>query len=256
MTAQLRLWERDETRLDAESPVLLSVRESRKARQLIIQALPPRTVEVVVPRGMRADFVRGFITEHRDWITRAGAELIASYPSVDLRPDLIDLSALEARVAVRYTRVAETRRSRYRFDGSELVLLSATEDSASYLGLLRRWLLEQAKATLKPWLGRVGAQIGLQPSSVQVRLQKTRWGSCSSKGSISLNAALLLVPPDLVRYLFVHELSHLRHMSHSRRYWQSVARFAPNYRELDRRLAAHWRTLPGWLFALTHGVDR
>jgi hypothetical protein len=256
MTAQLRLWDRDETRLDAESPVLLSVRESPKARQLIIQALPPRTVEVVVPRGMRAEFVRGFITEHRDWIARAGAELVASYPSVDLRPGLIELAALDVRVAVRYRRVADAPRPRYRFDGSELVLISGTEANAIYLRLLRRWLLEQANASLKPWLGQVGAQIGLRPCSVQVRLQKTRWGSCSSKGAISLNAALLLVPPDLVRYLFVHELSHLRHMSHSRRYWQAVERFAPNYRELDRRLAAHWRTLPGWLFALTHGANR
>jgi predicted metal-dependent hydrolase len=81
---------------------------------------------------------------------------------------------------------------------------------------------------------------------VQIRLQRTRWGSCSSSGSISLNASLLFVAPALVRYLFVHELCHLFSMNHSRRFWNAVERFEPDYRALDRKLTAAWALIPLW----------
>jgi hypothetical protein len=119
--------------------------------------------------------------------------------------------------------------------------------------LLRRWLLAQGNLLLKPWLRRESEVTGLSPGRIHVRLQKTRWGSCSSQGNININAALLLVPPELVRYLFVHELAHLRQLSHGRRFWQLVARHEPDYRALDQRLASCWHELPAWLFALTRG---
>jgi len=89
--------------------------------------------------------------------------------------------------------------------------------------------------------------MGERPSKVQVRLQRTRWGSCSSNGTISLNASLLLLEPALVGYLMVHELSHLRCLNHSAKYWRHVERFVPDYRSLDRRLAEAWTELPLWV---------
>jgi predicted metal-dependent hydrolase len=113
--------------------------------------------------------------------------------------------------------------------------------------LLRRWLLRTGRAELKPRLLELAKRVGLAPAKVQMRLQRTRWGSCSSRGVISLNAALLLVAPELMRYLFVHELCHLRHMSHSRRYWRLVAQYEPEFRQLDRRLGDCWKHMPAWL---------
>ncbi len=252
MTAQLRLWDRDDTVLASDPRVILSIRESRRARQLILQALPPRTVEVVVPRGMRAEIIREFIRDHRSWIDRAGAELVAAYPEPDLKPREVRLEATGETVAVSY-RETLTGRGRYRYQPGELDLYCRSPDHADAGLLLRRWLLEQGRLVLKPWLAREAARTGLLPRRCQVRLQKTRWGSCSARGSISVNASLLLVAPELVRYLFVHELCHLEHLSHSRRYWQAVGRHEPGYRALDRRLAACWRELPAWLFALANG---
>lgn len=252
MTAQLRLWDRDNTGLAGDPRVVLSIRESRRARQLILQALPPRTVELVVPRGVRADVIRSFVREHQAWIDRAGAEMLAAYPEPDLKPDSIELRATGERIAICYLS-ATSGRSRFRCSDGELRLHCAAPGHADGLPLLRRWLLEQGRRVLKPWLEREAARTGLTPQRIQIRLQKTRWGSCSARGSVSINAALLLVPPELVRYLFVHELSHLEVLSHSRRFWRTVARHEPAYRELDRRLALCWRELPAWLFAITNG---
>jgi predicted metal-dependent hydrolase len=250
MSAEQGLGNRDNVQFDGDTGVSIAVRESRRARKLRLQTRPPRTVEVVVPRGLRPQIVSAFIREHRDWINRAGLAMLRAYPEADLRPESIDLKSIGERIVVRYLRAAGSR-AEFDYSGIELRLYCRREDGSDYPALLRRWLLMEAGRVLKPWLVREAERIGLHPQRVQVRLQKTRWGSCSARGNISVNAALLLVPSTLVRYLLVHELAHLRHLSHSERYWRTVAEHEPAYAALDRELALSWRSLPAWLFGLT-----
>ena len=80
-----------------------------------------------------------------------------------------------------------------------------------------------------------------------MRCQRSRWGSCSARGTISLNLALLFQPEDVVRYLLCHELAHTRHMNHSSRFWRLVAECEPRWRELDAALLQGWRNVPQWL---------
>ena len=83
---------------------------------------------------------------------------------------------------------------------------------------------------------------------VAIRCQRTRWGSCSTRGTVSLNCSLLFLREDVVRYLFVHELAHTRHMNHSPDFWRCVETLEPDYRRLDAELLAGWRTVPEWVF--------
>jgi len=83
---------------------------------------------------------------------------------------------------------------------------------------------------------------------VAIRCQRTRWGSCSTRGTVSLNCSLLFLPPEVVRYLFIHELAHTEHMNHSASFWRLVEKLEPEYRRLDRELLAGWRTVPAWVF--------
>jgi len=76
---------------------------------------------------------------------------------------------------------------------------------------------------------------GIAVRGVTVRAQKTRWGSCSARGTISLNWRLIQAPPHVVDYLIIHELMHCREMNHSARYWKLVATACPDYRR-----AEHW----------------
>ena len=71
---------------------------------------------------------------------------------------------------------------------------------------------------------------------VTVRNQRSRWGSCSRSGTISLNWRLIQAPPFVRDYLILHELAHLREMNHSRRFWNEVARLCPNFAEAERWL--------------------
>jgi predicted metal-dependent hydrolase len=225
----------------------LSVRVSMRARRLTLRMVPPHTLEVVVPRGTRPAKVQAFVAEHRLWIERARREIAACHREVGERlPTRVTLAALGREWRVRY-RPMRVARAVCNSIGAELEVRSADPEFADAGRALRSWLLAEAKAELRPRLLREAEAMDRKPKAVQVRLQRTRWGSCSSSGTISLNAGLLFLEPRLVRYLLVHELCHLYSLGHSHRFWGVVERFEPDYRALDRRLTESWTLVPLWV---------
>ena len=80
-------------------------------------------------------------------------------------------------------------------------------------------------------------------SRITIRDQKTRWGSCSSKGTLSFNWRLMLAPPAILDYVVVHELCHLTHMDHSPAFWQAVGQVCPDYKECRKWLKEHGQEL-------------
>lgn len=247
MPQQLGLLEHDASALLEPGNGNLVVRRSRRARHLILQWVPPHTLEIVVPYGTRPKEVEAFVAEHRQWIDRARADVAMRFKGErSRRPGGIELAAIERAFAVRYVHCPGARASLVT-RGDELTITTPDAAFAATPILLRRWLLEQAGLHLKPWLRREAASLGLGPKRIAVRLQRTRWGSCSSQGNISLNASLLLLRPPVVRYLLVHELCHLRSLDHSRRYWAHVRAAEPDFAALDRELADAWTALPWWV---------
>ena len=113
---------------------------------------------------------------------------------------------------------------------------------------LRRWLMTRGSEVLSPMLAGAALDSGLRYSKLVVRRQRSRWGSCSVRGTISLNCCLLFQRPEVVRYLLIHELSHTLHMNHSKRFWQCVAALCPQHSSLDAELCAGWRRVPAWVF--------
>lgn len=84
---------------------------------------------------------------------------------------------------------------------------------------------------------------------MRVRFQRTRWGSCSAKGSINLNAALLFLPERLVRYILLHELCHTRELNHSPAFWKLVFAADPDALAKDKAMRGAWKYVPDWLYA-------
>lgn len=80
-------------------------------------------------------------------------------------------------------------------------------------------------------------------TSVTIRDQKTRWGSCSSRGTLSFNYRLIFAPPAVLDYVVVHELCHLTHMNHSKEFWNMVGSVMPDYQTHKRWLREHGREL-------------
>ena len=84
----------------------------------------------------------------------------------------------------------------------------------------------------------LAAEHGLTVQRVLVRNQKSRWGSCSRRGTISLNWRLIQTPAFVADYIILHELAHLRHMNHSLRFWEEVGRLCSDYRTAEQWLKA------------------
>ncbi len=224
------------------------VRRSHRARRLTVRVYPGGRVEVVVPRGVGVKVVQSFVVGHSDWISRKVDEMRALAPPDRQRiPATVDLAAIAARFGVRHQ---PGRKSSLRNTGDcELILTTPSGDERAGMRLLQNWLRSRARMTMEPWLKRVANEIGIDYRRVEIRRQRTRWGSCSRQGVLSLNACLLFQRPDVVRYLLVHELCHRVHMNHSQRFWALVARHEPEFRSLDRELGQGWRHVPDWVFA-------
>ena len=109
--------------------------------------------------------------------------------------------------------------------------------------------MRHCRARLEAELHAVAAQTGLVFRRMALRRQRTRWGSCSTRGTISLNVCLAFQSREVLHYLLIHELSHTLHMNHSAAFWGCVANHCPDWQRLDRELVAGWRAVPRWVFA-------
>ena len=119
-------------------------------------------------------------------------------------------------------------------------------DTQCSQNILQKWLTFMAKEHLMDWLVTLSDELELPFNKVIVRAQKTRWGSCSARKTISINRNLLFLPAPLVRYLFIHELCHTVHLNHSARYWSLVGKVEPDYKRLENELRDASRYIPLW----------
>lgn len=96
--------------------------------------------------------------------------------------------------------------------------------------------IERAKRIFPERTAYFAKRMGVDYGRITIREQKTRWGSCSSKGNLNFNWKLVLLDPELLDYVVVHELAHRREMNHSKNFWKIVEAELPDYRERRRRL--------------------
>lgn len=231
----------------AALPFDYRVRVNRRHRRARISVNLSGEVLVQLPGPLPEPAIQQLLQAHRDWIGARLAELDrqrAELPAqLGLAPDRVRLGAIDRDWSVEYGAALGRRLWR---EAAGRLQLRADGDEPAARRSLQHWLQHQARTILPPWLARIGESLGLQHSGVTIRAQKTRWGSCSSRGNINLNRNLLFLPAELVEYLLIHELCHLRHANHSRDYWQLVAQCLPDYRARDRALRTAVNAIPLW----------
>jgi len=233
------------------APPSVTIRESRRARRLNLSVLPHGTVEVVVPPRTRPDEVESFVSSHQEWIERTRHAFAAMGCVNDLSPpDRIEFRLVPEIVDIHYETHAGRPRLRVDRGPPDGRLCVSTRPAAETVRrqLLRRWAVQAGSRVLLPQLQAWSTEMGLRYRDARVGRQRTRWGSCTSARRISLNCALLFLPPRLVECVMVHELCHLRHLNHSRRFWSLVGEYLPDYRQREKEIGRSWGRVPAWLF--------
>jgi len=112
----------------------------------------------------------------------------------------------------------------------------------------KRFLLDHASTTLIPIFQENAEYIKEKIKSIQFKDTKSRWGSCSSEGSLMINWRLIMAPPSVYRYVVVHEVSHLRHMNHGAEFWKLVKKLHPFYLSDRSWLKRNGRSLKRFVF--------
>jgi predicted metal-dependent hydrolase len=234
------------------TPVAYQVRVSPRAKHPRLKMSAREGLVVVIPDGFDEARIPSVVEGKREWIRRSEERLRDQVKflvpqSPGLPPERILLRAIGQDWSVAYRQTQASGVTAVERREQKLLVFGDLEDDARVVESLRRWLSRKAREHVAPWLTSLGRDRGLQVIGVAVRSQRTRWASCSAKGTISLNLRLLFLPQELVRYALLHELAHVREMSHSRRYWTLLESFEPNYRALDEELRAGWRLVPEWI---------
>jgi predicted metal-dependent hydrolase len=220
-----------------------AVRISPRARRLTARVHVGGRVEIVVPVGVNAHAVRDFVQRFTPWIDRKVAAMRGAVSPAEAVPRSISFALTGEEFEVEWRRGAAAGLVQ---QGSCLIVTAA--DELGVRQLLQTWLKAAARERLAPRLLQLAADLKYPVARVAIRCQRTRWGSCSTRGTVSLNCSLVFLRAQVVHYLFVHELAHTKHMNHSASFWHLVAKLEPEYRSLDRELLAGWRTVPSWIF--------
>ena len=226
------------------------IRTSAKARSLRLKMTAREGLTMIAPRGLDEWQVVELVAGKLDWIAAKLDQFEEVRHLLDdkasARPEAFDLPALAENWRVEY-RTTRSRTVGARIDrhGRVLVYGAMSEDERCKAAL-RRWLARRAKESLTPWLESTAADNGLRFMRVIVKNQRTRWGSCSADGVISLNAKLLFLPPKLVRYVLMHELCHTLERNHTSRFWSHLRQFEPQTDLLHGQIRDAWKQVPAW----------
>jgi predicted metal-dependent hydrolase len=212
----------------------------RGARHYILRVLDDGTVRVTVPWwGSKRD-ARAFVASQAAWIATQQAQRAAEAGERRLRAG--DTLLVDGEPRPLWLDHATTpARLRCGDDGDVIGRCASPGDDVR--PLVERWLRRRALGLLPDQLLALAAAHGVTVTRISIRSQQTRWGSCSRRGSITLNWRLVQAPPFVREYVLVHELMHRRELNHSPRFWRHVAAACPRYVEARRWLRREGQTL-------------
>jgi predicted metal-dependent hydrolase len=206
-------------------------RRHARARNYVLRLRFDKTVIVTIPRQGTRKFAREFVASRKSWLEKQWRVLEARrLPPQVLRPGMeILLRGQTVRLELR--RHGEHWELQF---GSERTPVGNPDGNLR--PALEHHLHNQARMELARRVRELAREHSSIVKSIVVRNQKSRWGSCSCNGTISLNWRLIQLPERVRDYIIIHELMHLKELNHSPRFWREVEKACPDYRAAEKWL--------------------
>ena len=199
---------------------------SKKAKYIRLQITSGRELEVIIPHRTSIKEAEKFIFNKLDWINKH-----LSKPKVGSKYLLF---GKEIKINQHYDLFILKHKFFFRNLKLNIASPSGKEESLDYL--YNAWLKHIAKKFIIKRVEQLSGKTGFAYNKISIRGQKTRWGSCSARGTLSFNYRLIQFRKEVIDYVIIHELCHLEEMNHSKRFWKLVERFCPDYKYLKREL--------------------
>ncbi|MBF0588595.1 MAG: M48 family metallopeptidase [Magnetococcales bacterium] len=197
---------------------------SRKRITLVVSE--QGEVSVRTPPGVGVRRAEAFLRQNADWVLARQEHAEARLAARPVLGEEAEIPYLGESLTLRFF---EGRGVVRRLE-TDLWLPARYREQSDLKPVLERWYRRRAKEHLRARLDHWSVLMAVTFSRLEVRGQKSRWGSCSAKGGISLNWKLMWLPSALVDYVVIHELCHRRHMNHSPAFWAMVGVYDPDYR--------------------------
>nr|WP_295902176.1 SprT family zinc-dependent metalloprotease [uncultured Bdellovibrio sp.] len=233
-----------ETFLFSKWPVEVHRRPFR--RSVSIYLYPNKPIKVMASKSTSQKMIVDFLIVKKDWIEKTFnkfSEIAEKFPEKKIKayedfPFLGKDRKLKVVITLHkkpFVSVTDDHLLLH-IPRNEWSANSLIEEHPTALKEIRHFYKREAVNFLNERLTFWSEQMNLRPSQVKYREQRTRWGSCSSKGIINLNWRLIVFPQEIIDYVIVHELAHLQHMDHSNRFWSLVERYIENYKAIMKSL--------------------
>ncbi|MFB3851586.1 MAG: M48 family metallopeptidase [Acidobacteriota bacterium] len=198
---------------------------------------------VVLPKGRKITGIPKIIRKHKEWVLTA---LQKREERLKNAPPPLGSSKIVVyrgrKVDLKIKNVA-CPKPKVKLENNSINVIMPKDSDLSVKEVLSDWLKERALLFFSRRVEYFAGKLGLKFGCICVRDQKTRWGSCSSKGALSFNWRLLFAPPEILDYVVVHEVCHLKYHDHSNRFWHLVSSIFPNYQKSRMWLKENGLTL-------------
>ena len=212
--------------------VAYEILRRRGQKHIYLRIRPDGSVVVSTPRHVPDGEIAAFVATKASWIRSR-----LSHRTAHSRPEP---SGWKAGTALWYlgesypVRRIDAARNRLTFEGDGFLFHCC--DEAGFLQAVRRFYHREAARHIGERVAYWSDRMGLVPADVAFRRYKSRWGCCNANNRLTFNTALIRYAPELIDYVIVHELAHIRHKNHSKAFWHLVTRYLPDAKALRRRL--------------------
>ena len=208
---------------DLDFPVDITRTQRKKSVSIQVK---PNLVRVLAPKHLSEAKLQALIAKRRPWIQKQIAAIQKAPPF--LPKEYINGECFNYLGNTYPLKVVASDANSVKLVQGHLKV--SETPGANTKGLLEDWFRQEASVQLRSKTARYCEVIKVEPKSIRVKAYKARWGSCSSKGEVSYNWRIVMAPHEVIDYVVVHELSHLKELNHSPRFWRQVESICPDYR--------------------------
>jgi predicted metal-dependent hydrolase len=231
-------------------PIPCEILENPRSFNVRLRLSNDGVLKVTVPSGFGKSRILEILEAKRNWIRRQRERLNNVSPDpLGQDPGRIDLAAFGESWEVRFLQEGGVPGGLIEDEKAGRLVVDGSWRNGETCRRLRAWLVKRCREKLGFRLEELSKLHGLPFRKMTVRIQKTRWGSCSAKKTISLNAKLAFLPANLVNYVLCHELCHTLHLNHSRAFWECLEKILPGSLALRKTLKGCDTFVPEWIEA-------